>query len=175
MVKTDHAKPGWEQGMKKSILKTKTPAYSRTIKTEVVCPNDANPMGILQGGRMVQWMDIAAAVCAQQHAGKICVTVSINQVQFNTPARVGDIVMICAVITRAFGSSMEIFVQAHAKNVISQESYLVNEAFFTFVALDDREKPIAVAGVNPTTKEEKQRYEKALLRRRKNIESANHE
>ena len=61
----------------------KNVADSETIKTEVVCPNDANPMGLLQGGRLVEWMDIGAAVCAQTHSGKICVTASINQVDFN--------------------------------------------------------------------------------------------
>ena len=67
----------------KNSIKYKTPTASETIKTEVVCPNDTNPMGILQGGRLVEWMDIAAAVCAQTHAEKICVTASIDKVDFN--------------------------------------------------------------------------------------------
>src|ERR1019366_1029322 len=101
------------------MMKNKRPAASLTIKTEVVCPNDTNPMGILQGGRLVQWMDIAAAVCAQTHAEKICVTASINQVDFNAPAKVGDIITIRASLTRAFNSSMEIFVESFAKNVLA--------------------------------------------------------
>ena len=83
----------------------KNVADSETIKTEVVCPNDANPMGLLQGGRLVEWMDIGAAVCAQTHSGKICVTASINQVDFNAAAKVGDIITIYARITRAFTTS----------------------------------------------------------------------
>ena len=100
----------------------KIPSASETIKTEVVCPNDSNPMGILQGGKLVEWMDIAAAVCAQTHAGKICVTASINHVDFNAAATVGDIVTIHATITRAFNSSMEIFVRSFARKVLHEKN-----------------------------------------------------
>ena len=122
------------------IQKSRSPKYSETIMTEVVCPNDTNPMGILQGGRLVQWMDIASAVCSQNHAEHICVTASIDSVKFKAPARVGDIITIKAKITRSFKSSMEIFVQAWAKKIISQRAYLINEAYFTFVAIDDNSK-----------------------------------
>lgn len=145
----------------------KTPAASETIKTEVVCPNDTNPMGILQGGRLVQWMDIAAAVCAQTHAGKICVTASIDSASFKTPARLGDIIIIKAKITRAFTTSMEIFVQAFARTVLSQEKRLVSGAYFTFVALDDKANTIAVNSLKPVTKAEKKQFEAALVRKKK--------
>ena len=95
----------------------KTPSYSETIKTEVVCPNDTNPMGILQGGRLVQWMDIAAAVSAQTHADGICVTASIDNVKFYHSAKVGDILTIRARVTRAFNTSMEIMVEAFVRDV----------------------------------------------------------
>ncbi|HNF72380.1 MAG TPA: acyl-CoA thioesterase, partial [Chitinophagaceae bacterium] len=128
---------------------------SETIVTEVVFPNDTNPMGILQGGRLVQWMDIASAVCAQNHSEHICVTASIGQVVFKSPAKVGDIVSIHARITRAFRSSMEIWVQAKAKNVRSRKSYDISEAYFTFVALDDHANPALVPEVKPRTENEK--------------------
>jgi acyl-CoA hydrolase len=140
---------------------SKTPKHSQTIMTEVVFPNDTNPMGMLQGGRMVQWMDIASAVCAQNHAERICVTASIDVVKFKAAAKVGDIITIKAKITRSFNSSMEIFVQAWAKKVISQKAYLINEAFFTFVALDENAVPTVVPKVRPTTDEEKREYTKA--------------
>jgi len=145
----------------------KRPAASETIKTEVVCPNDTNPMGILQGGKLVEWMDIAAAVCAQTHAGKICVTASINQVDFNAAAKVGDIITICARITRSFNSSMEIFVQSFARKVLEGKKYLISEAFFTFVALDENGNATTVIAVNPVTTAEKKRFNAAQLRRRK--------
>ncbi|NOT94060.1 acyl-CoA thioesterase [Ferruginibacter sp.] len=145
----------------------KVPSASATVKTEVVCPNDANPMGILQGGRLVEWMDIGAAVCAQTHAGKICVTASINHVDFNAAANVGDIITIGAKITRAFNSSMEIFVQAFARKVLQGKKYLISEAYFTFVALDNNGKAVPVFAVKPVTALEKEQFNAALLRRRK--------
>ncbi len=143
----------------------KTPADSETIKTEIVCPNDTNPMGYLQGGRLVEWMDIAAAVCAQTHAGKISVTASINQVDFNEAAKIGDIVTIDAKITRAFNTSMEIFVQSYARKVLLGKKYLISEAFFTFVALDENGKSSPVIGLTPVSAEEKRQYELALNRK----------
>ncbi len=147
------------------IQKSRSPKYSETIMTEVVCPNDTNPMGILQGGRLVQWMDIASAVCSQNHAEHICVTASIDSVKFKAPARVGDIITIKAKITRSFKSSMEIFVQAWAKKIISQRAYLINEAYFTFVAIDDNSKPTLVSSIKPITKIEKEQFINAYKRK----------
>lgn len=142
------------------------PSYSETIKTEVVCPNDTNPMGILQGGRLVEWMDMAAAVCAQTHTGKICVTASIDHVDFNAAAKIGDILNIKAKITRAFTTSMEIYVNANVRKVLEGKTYLVSEAYFTFVALDEDGKAAPVITVVPETATEKEQYEAALSRRK---------
>lgn len=152
--------------MIKQKVKYKKPADSLVIKTEVVCPNDTNPMGLLQGGRLVEWMDIAAAVSAQTHAENICVTASINHVDFNAAANVGDIIAIKATITRAFTTSMEIFVQAFARNVLEGKKYLISEAYFTFVALDENGKKVKVFGITPLTKIEKDQYEEALQRKK---------
>jgi acyl-CoA hydrolase len=152
--------------MKKKLNRIKTPKDSETIVTEVVCPNDTNPMGILQGGKLVQWMDIASAVCAQNHAEHICVTASIDNVLFKTPAKIGDIVTIKAKITRTFNSSMEIFVQAWAKKVVSQKAYLINEAYFTFVAIDDYGNPATeIIAIKPKTIDEKKQFEEAAKRK----------
>jgi acyl-CoA hydrolase len=147
------------------MKKIKTSKKSETIMTEIVCPNDTNPMGILQGGKLVQWMDIASAICAQNHAEHICVTALIDSVKFKAPAKVGDIITIKAKITRSFNSSMEIFVQAWAKKILSQKAYLINEAYFTFVALDDNANPTLVPSLKPTTETEKKEYTNALKRK----------
>lgn len=147
----------------------KTPSESATIKTEVVCPNDTNPMGILQGGRLVAWMDIAAAVCAQTHADRICVTASINEVAFKAAAHSGDIITIRATITRAFNSSMEIQVEAHARKVLKARKYLISKAYFTFVALDKKGNVTKVTAVKPVTGPEQEEYEEALMRREKTV------
>jgi acyl-CoA hydrolase len=149
----------------KKLTSHKIPSDSHTIKTEVVCPNDSNPMGMLQGGRLVEWMDIAAAVCAQTHSGKICVTASINQVDFNAAATVGDIITIHATITRAFTTSMEIFVQSYARKVLAGKKYLISGAFFTFVALDAEGCTAPVIAVKPVTAQEKKLFDDALKRK----------
>jgi len=149
--------------------KYKHPSASVTIKTEVVCPNDTNPMGILQGGRLVEWMDIAAAVCAQMHAGKICVTASINRVDFNAAAKIGDIIHIKAVITRAFNSSMEIFVQAYSNKFLAGTKKLISEAYFNFVALDDTGRATPVIAVKAESLPEKKQFAAALIRRNEKL------
>lgn len=146
-------------------MKPIAPRKSETVMTEVVCPNDTNPMGFLLGGRLVHWMDIASAVCAQNHAGKICVTASIDSVKFKKPAKTGDIITIKAKVTRAFHSSMEVFVQAWAKKISSKSAYLINEAFFTFVAIDDHGNTTRIPGIKPQTLEEKREYIKAGRRK----------
>ena len=151
----------------KKLNNHKSPASSLTIKTEVVCPNDTNPMGILQGGRLVEWMDIAAAVCAQTHAAKICVTASIDHVDFNEAAKIGDIITVSAKITRAFHTSMEIFVQSFARNVLAGKKYLISEAYFTFVALDEHSKAAKVIEVKPVSLLEKKQFNAALVRRKR--------
>ena len=153
------------------MKKIKTSKNSETIMTEIVCPNDTNPMGILQGGRLVQWMDIASAICAQNHAEHICVTASIDSVKFKTPAKVGDIITIKAKMTRSFNSSMEIFVEAWAKKILSQKAYLINEAYFTFVALDDNANPAIVPAIKPSSETEKKEYLNALKRKNSRLKT----
>ena len=149
------------------LNKIKIPADSEVIMTEVVFPNDTNPMGIVQGGRIIQLMDIACAVCAQTHAGKIAVTASIDKVTFKHPAKLGDILTIKAKITRAFNTSMEIYAEVWTKRLPEMKSYSTNEAFFTFVALDHKANPTTVPKVKPVSTIEKTLY-KAALKRKKN-------
>jgi len=116
-------------------------------------------------------MDIASAICAQNHAEHICVTASIDSVKFKTPAKIGDIITIKAKMTRSFNSSMEIFVQAWAKKILSQKAYLINEAYFTFVALDDNAKPAIVPVIKPSSETEKKEYLNALKRKNNRLKN----
>lgn len=148
------------------MKKIKTPGDSETIMTEIVFPNDTNPMGILQGGRLIHWMDIASAVCAQIHSENIAVTVSIDKVYFRKAAHLGDIVTIKAKITRVFKTSMEIYVEVWARPVKCSDQFLTNHAYFTFVALDSNAQPVIVPEINPVTDEEKKQYLTALKRKK---------
>lgn len=148
------------------MIKSKTTHESLTQMSEVVFPNDTNPMGIVQGGRIIQLMDIACAICAQSHAQRIAVTVSIDKVSFIKPAKLGDILTITAKITRAFTTSMEIYASVWAKRLPHMQSSLTTEAYFTFVALDKNAKPCAIPSLTPITSEEKLQYKKALDRKK---------
>ena len=150
-------------------MNPRTILASKVIKTEVVCPNDTNPVGILKGGVLVQWMDVAAAVTAQTHSSKLCVTASIDSVNFLAPAKVGDIIIIETVATRAFNTSMEIIAEAFRRNIEDGTSKKIANGYFTFVALDSTGKPTRVPELVPESTAEKDRFEKALERKSKNM------
>ncbi|HQW00792.1 MAG TPA: acyl-CoA thioesterase, partial [Bacteroidia bacterium] len=97
-------------------LKAKSPQESLTINTELVLPNDTNTLGNLMGGRLLHWMDIAAAISAHRHCGRIVVTASVNNVSFNQPIKLGEVVTLHAKVSRAFNSSMEVFIDVWVEN-----------------------------------------------------------
>jgi acyl-CoA hydrolase len=138
---------------------------SLTLMTELVLPNDTNLFGNLMGGRLMYWMDIAAALAAQKHCNVHCVTASVDNISFENPIKLGNTVHIEAKITRAFNSSMEIHLSVWGEDLIQQYRYKSNEAYYTFVALDPNRKPRPVPPVIAETEEEKKLFEGALRRR----------
>jgi acyl-CoA hydrolase len=146
-------------------LKPKTPKDSIAIITEFVLPNDTNTLGNLMGGRLLHWMDIASAIAAHRHCGRVVVTASVNNVSFNQPIKLGEIVTIQAKVSRAFTSSMEVFIDVWVENNATGEKKKCNEAIYTFVAVDQLGNPINVPELIPETEEEKKRYDGALRRR----------
>lgn len=146
-------------------LKAKTAKESLAVLTEIVLPNDTNTLGNLMGGRLLHWMDIAAAISATRHCGRVVVTASVNNVSFNQPIRLGEIVTLQAKISRAFTSSMEVFIDVWVENNTTGEKKKCNEAIYTFVAVDQLGNPINVPGLIPESEEEKSRFESALRRR----------
>ncbi len=145
--------------------KTKTPKESLAVITEMVLPNDTNTLGNLMGGRLLHWMDIASAIAAHRHCGRVVVTASVNNVSFNQPIRLGEIVTMEAKVSRAFTSSMEVFIDVWVENNTTGEKKKCNEAIYTFVAVDQMGNPINVPGLVPETEDEKKRYDGALRRR----------
>lgn len=146
-------------------MKTKSPNESLTIMNELVLPNDTNTLNNLMGGRLLHLMDIAAAITAQKHCNRIVVTASVDNVSFKESIRLGDVVTIQAKITRSFNSSMEIRLDVWAENIPSGTKIKSNEAYYTFVAVDQTGRPIPVPLVKPSTDEEKNLYDAALRRR----------
>jgi acyl-CoA hydrolase len=146
-------------------MKTKHPRESMTINTEVVLPNDTNHVGNLFGGKLLQWIDISAAVAAQRHCGRVVVTAAINHVSFEYPIKQNSIVTLEAKVSRAFTSSMEVFVDVFVENPVTGEKTKCNEAITTFVAIDQNGSPLPVPAIVPETEEEKKRFDSALRRR----------
>src|SRR6201996_7530453 len=122
-------------------LKAKTAKESLIIMTELVLPNDTNVFGNLRGGRLMYWMDIAAARAASKHCNAPVVTASVDNISFENPIKLGNVVHIEAKISRAFNTSMEIHLNVWGEDVLHQYKYKSNEAFYTFVALDPNSKP----------------------------------
>jgi acyl-CoA hydrolase len=139
---------------------------SFTVMTEMVMPNDTNPMGNLMGGYLMRWMDIVAAICAGKHCEAHVVTAAVDHISFQKPIRLGDVVTLEASVTRAFNSSLEIYVEVYANDIKGQSPRRCNHAYFTFVALDDdRMKPVDIPEVLPLSNEEQSRFESAARRR----------
>jgi acyl-CoA hydrolase len=144
---------------------TKSPKESFTIMNELVLPNDTNPLNNLMGGRLLHWMDIAAAISAQKHCNNIVVTASVDNVSFRHAIKLGDVITIEAKVTRAFSTSMEVRLDVWAENIPSGTRVRSNDAFYTFVALNKEGKPISVPEIEPETDTEKKLFEGALRRR----------
>jgi acyl-CoA hydrolase len=140
-------------------------AESLTLMTELVLPNDTNVFGTLMGGRLMYWMDIAAAISAQKHCNTSVVTASVDNISFQNPIKLGNVVHIEARVTRAFTSSMEIFMKVWGEDVIQQFKYKSNEAYYTFVSLDANRKPMQVPAIIADSEEEIRLYDGALRRR----------
>ncbi len=147
-------------------MKDKKVSESHTTMTEMVMPNDTNPMHNLMGGNLLRWMDIVSSICAGKHCEAHVVTASVDHVSFQKPINVGEVVTLEATVTRAFRTSIEIYVEVFASNIKGQHPRRCNHAYFTFVALEDKTgKPKAVPAVIPLTEIEQQRFESASRRR----------
>ncbi len=146
-------------------MSAKNPSESTAILTEIVLPNDTNNLNNLMGGRLLHWMDIAAAITAHRHCNRTCVTAAVNNVSFENPIPRGSIVTLEANISRAFSSSMEIFIDVSIEDKLSGNKTKCNEAIYTFVAVDSMGKPTKVPEVKPETELEKTRFDGALRRR----------
>ena len=138
---------------------------SVTIMTELVLPNDTNLYGNLTGGRLMYWMDIAAALSAQKHCNAPVVTASVDNISFENPIKLGNVVHIEAKLTRSFNSSMEVHLNVWGEDLTQQYKYKSNEAYYTFVALDPNRKPRRVPQLEVETEEEKKLFDGALRRR----------
>ncbi len=132
---------------------------------ELVLPNDTNALGNLMGGRLLHWMDICAAISAQRHTNRVCVTAAVDNVEFHSPIRLGEIVTVESQVNRVFRTSMEVEINVWAENPRTEERRKCNRAYYTFVAVDDDLKVVPAPPITPESPEQDAAYEEAARRR----------
>ena len=143
----------------------KHPSDSKTIVTDLVLPGETNAINTLFGGELLARMDRAASITAQRHSERVVVTASVNHVAFNHAIPLGSIVTIEAKVSRAFKSSMEVYLDVWYTDNNFNKPIKANEAIFTFVAVDDKGRPVEIPELIPEDEQECQRFEGALRRR----------
>ena len=146
-------------------MQPKTAFQSKTVVTDLVLPSETNPINNLFGGELLARMDRAASIAARRHSRRIVVTASVNHVAFNRTVPLGSVVTIEAKVSRAFTSSMEVYMDVWIEDRESGECIKANEAIYTFVAVDETGRPVKVPELIPETKLEKERFDAALRRK----------
>lgn len=146
-------------------MKAKRASETLSTTTKLVLPNDTNTLGNLFGGELLAWMDMIASISAHRHCKRVVVTASVNNVSFQQPIAHASIVTLEAKVSRAFTSSMEIFVDVFVEDQVTGAREKSNEAIYTFVAVDQNGGPIQVPELIPETEEEIQRFDGALRRK----------
>ncbi len=147
------------------MIESKNPKDSLTILTDMVLPGETNHLGNLFGGELLARMDRACSIAAKRHSHRIVVTASVNHVAFNKAVPLGSVLTVEAKVSRAFKSSMEVYVDVWIEDRESQHKTKVNEGIYTFVAVDNTGTPVPVPKIIPETELEKKRYNGALRRK----------
>ncbi|SDE64703.1 acyl-CoA thioesterase [Riemerella columbipharyngis] len=145
--------------------KIKKPSDSLTIMTNIVLPNETNSLGNLFGGELLAKMDRCASISAARHCHRRVVTASVNHVSFDFPIPEGGVVVLESKVSRAFSTSMEVYVDVWLDDPIEKKRIHTNTGIYTFVAVDEFNKPLPIPGLEPETEEEKRRYDEALRRK----------
>jgi len=144
---------------------------SQIIMTELVLPNHTNQLGNLLGGQLMHWIDICAALSAAKLSKRVCVTASVDRIDFLNPVKLGDAVTLIASVNRVFKTSMEVGVTVFAQNFREGTKIHTNTAYLTFVSVDNNGKPVQAIEAIPETDDEKRRYDEALTRRENRLKN----
>jgi acyl-CoA hydrolase len=139
--------------------------------TELVLPNHTNQLGTLFGGQLMFWIDICASLSAEKHNQRICVTASVDRIDFHHPVKLGDAVTLVSSVNRVFNTSLEVGVKVFAQNFKEGTAKHTNSAYLTFVSVDSNGKPVKAIDALPETNEQKRRFNEALIRRENRLKS----
>ncbi len=151
--------------MQANALPARPVAASQAEMTEVVLPNDANPLGNILGGKVMHLVDVCGAIAAHRHASSYVVTASIDHMDFLHPIRVGELIVLKSSVNRVFHTSMEVGVKVFSENVLTGERQHTSSAYLTFVALDAAGRRREIPPVAPETADQRRRFEQAGRRR----------
>jgi len=132
------------------------------IISRVMLPHDANPAGIVHGGVVMKEIDNAAGVAAVRHTRRICVTASIDRLDFHNPSFIGNLVTVKASINMTGKTSMEIGVRVETEDLLTGTKVHLASAYLTFVALDENRKPVEVPPLKLVTPEDIRRNKEAM-------------
>ncbi len=151
----------------------KTVAESRTEMTELALPGDANPLGNILGGRVMHWIDLAAAMAAARHAGQVAVTASMDRVNFLNPIKVGQVVHLVAELTWVGRTSMEVRVEVSSEDLLSGRVQPTSTAFLSFVAVAGDGQPVLVPRLRLISPKEEERFRAAERRQQERLRDRN--
>jgi acyl-CoA hydrolase len=151
--------------------KSKRISDSIIVMTELVLPHHTNQLGNLLGGQLMHWIDICAALSAAKHNNRVCVTASVDRIDFHHPIKLGDAVMLTASINRVFNTSMEVGVKVYAQNFKEDTKIHTNTAYLTFVSVNNDGNPVNAIEAIPETPDEKRRFDEALVRRENRLKT----
>lgn len=149
----------------------KTVGQSTVTMTELVLPHHTNQLSNLLGGQLMHWIDICAALSAAKHSQRVCVTASVDRIDFLHPIRLGDMVTLVASVNRAFKTSMEVGVKVYAETFSEGIKKHTNTAYLTFVSVNDNKEPVPTYEIVPETEEEQRRFDEALIRRERRLKA----
>lgn len=144
---------------------------SQITMTELVLPHHTNQLGNLLGGQLMHWIDICAALSAAKHNRRICVTASVDRIDFHHPVKLGDAVTLVSSVNRVFNTSLEVGVKVFAQSFKESTVKHTNSAYLTFVSVDTKGKPVKAIKALPETNEQKRRFNDALIRRENRLKS----
>jgi acyl-CoA hydrolase len=133
--------------------------------TELVLPQHTNMLGNLLGGQLMHWIDICAAMSGFKVNKKVCVTASVDKIDFHHPVLLGNVVTLISSVNRVFTTSMEIGVKVYSESFEDKPKLHTNTAYLTFVCMGEDMKPLISNQVAPETEQEIRRFNEALKRR----------
>ncbi len=146
-------------------MEGRAPRLSHTTMAELMMPHMANHVGNVHGGVILGMLDRVGAVSAIRHSQHVCVTVSVDRVDFREPIRLGELVTMYASVNYAHRTSLEVGVRVEAENILTGVRRHTNSCYLTFVAIDEQGHPVEVPPVIPETEEERRRWREAEARR----------